>query len=307
MGKSLGSPKMTYLARMMHSTNPQVIFVSEIKSSKVKSTDLVSRFNIFDSFVVPSRRRAGGLWLMWNDQIQVSIQSSSFYLILATATIKDSNLKLGLVCIYGDPYHRQTSLIWQQIASFVYDNANLPMLCMGDMNELLYDMDKSSPITNRSRLNSFHALVKNCGFFDLGYSGPAYTWTNKRFSSKPLYERLDRCLVNAEWCASFPVTNVYHMPLMYTISDHAPILLSTEGHVRIVKRSFKFENWWLKEQDFQNYAKAAWLKTSSKSFSSRTNNLAGALKIWCRKKKPLQQEITDLEKQIHQIQSQVQK
>ena len=111
MGKSLGSSKMTYLARMMHSTSPQVIFVSEIKSSKVKSADLVSRFNISDGFVVPSRRRAGGLWLMWNDEIQVSVQNFSFYLILATATIKASNLKLGLVCIYGDPYHRQTSLI----------------------------------------------------------------------------------------------------------------------------------------------------------------------------------------------------
>jgi hypothetical protein len=39
-----------------------------------------------------------------------------------------------------------------------------------------------------------------CGLFDLGFSGPAYTWINMRFSSTPIFERLDRCLANAEWC-----------------------------------------------------------------------------------------------------------
>jgi hypothetical protein len=41
MVKNLGSEKMTHLARMIYSTKPQVVFVSEIKSFKVKSSDLV--------------------------------------------------------------------------------------------------------------------------------------------------------------------------------------------------------------------------------------------------------------------------
>ena len=69
---------------------------------------------------------------------------------------------------------------------------------MGDLNELLYAVDKNSFNVNVSRMNTFHLLIKNCGLFDLGFSGPAYTWTNKKFSSKPVYERLDRCLVNSE-------------------------------------------------------------------------------------------------------------
>jgi hypothetical protein len=141
-------------------------------------------------------------------------------------------------------------------------------------------------------------------FFDLGFSGPAYTWTNKRFSSKPIYERLDRCLVNSEWCVSHPVSNVYNMPIIHKLSDHAAILLSTDGPIRRTKRSFKFENWWLKEQDFQTNAQAAWISTANKSFSARTNHLAGALKIWCKKKKPLQVELNNLEEQIKQIQMQ---
>ena len=133
MGRNLGSEKMAFLARMIHSAKPQIIFVSEIKSTKVKSSDLSARFNMNDALVVPSRCRSGGLWLMWNDDLQVHVHSASFHVILATAVHSTSNLKFGLVCIYGDPYHRQTCQIWSEVAAFAYNNSSLPMLCIGDI------------------------------------------------------------------------------------------------------------------------------------------------------------------------------
>ena len=90
---------------------------------------------------------------------------------------------------------------------------------------------------------------------------------------------------------------------MHVISDHAPILLSTDGTIHRQKRSFKFEKWWLKEKDFNMHAKEIWVKSSRKPFNQRTNHLAQALRIWCRKKKPLQQELNELEDQIKQIQA----
>jgi predicted metal-binding protein len=54
MGKNLGSEKMMHLAQMMYFAKPQVTFVSEIKSSKIKTNDLNIRFNMSNSFVVPS-------------------------------------------------------------------------------------------------------------------------------------------------------------------------------------------------------------------------------------------------------------
>ena len=92
MGRDLGSAKMCHLARMVDSTKAQVIFVSETKSSKIKPADLITRFNMNDSFVLPSRKRAGGLWLMWSDDLQLTMHSSNFYLILAIVTIRASNL-----------------------------------------------------------------------------------------------------------------------------------------------------------------------------------------------------------------------
>jgi hypothetical protein len=98
----------------------------------------------------------------------------------------------------------------------------------------------------------FCAYVKQCGFIDLGYSGPAYTWTNKRFATNPTYERLDRFLGNAEWCVAFPSTTIYHLPMLR--SDHVPILAVLNSNHFKTNRPFRFENWWLREQEYHMVA-----------------------------------------------------
>jgi hypothetical protein len=54
---------------------------------------------------------------------------------------------------------------------------------------------------------------------------------NIRFSSNTIFERLDRCLVNAERCDVYPISNVHNMPIIHAFSGHTAILLSTDGPV----------------------------------------------------------------------------
>jgi hypothetical protein len=117
-----------------------------------------------------------------------------------------------------------------------------------------------------------------------------------------LFERLDRGLANAEWCSLFPNTNVFNLPIMF--GDHAPILVSTESQFRKPKLSFKYENWWAMEEDFQSTAKSAWLSSANRPFHARTTNLAGTLKRWCKKKKPLNQQLDVIQDHINNIQLQ---
>jgi hypothetical protein len=300
-GRSLDSSKtMDYLARLMSSTRAQVIFVSETRTSKYRPAQLNNRFNVADSFVVPSQDLSGGLWLLWTDVVQVDVKFADHHIILALVVHIPTNVKFALVCIYGDPHHRLTKMIWDHISTFVYDNLGNPVLCMGDMNDIMSHADATSSKVNKYRMNAFASYIKNCGLFDLGYSGPAYTWCNKRFSSTPIFERLDRCLVNSEWCAIFPNTNVYNLPIMF--SDHAPILLSTESHFRKPRQNFKFENWWTMEADYHAIAKTSWDSSSHKPFHVRTTYLAGSLRKWCRKKKPLAQQLDSIQEQIQEIQ-----
>jgi hypothetical protein len=117
--------------------------------------------------------------------------------------------------MHGDPNHHNTSTIWATINAFVVKYPGLPMICMGDLNNIMSATEKKGPRpANHKRISDFYCMDKDCGFFDLGYNGSAYTWTNKRFRTNPTYERLDCCLANAEWCSSFPTTTIYHLPMM---------------------------------------------------------------------------------------------
>jgi len=206
---------MVHLSRLLLSTKTQVCFISETRNSSISSSSIKNHFNYNDAFVVPSIGQSGGLWLIWSDEVDVSIVGHHHHYIFALCTNKASHLQYGLVCVYGDPHHRQSSVIWNRVLHFVNLNANLPILCMGDFNDIMHASEKLGPYAaDVARISEFCGFIKQCGFFDLGYSGPAYTWTNKRFSSVHTYQRIDRCLGNAEWCLAFPSTAICHLPIM---------------------------------------------------------------------------------------------
>lgn len=56
----------------------------------------------------------------------------------------------------------------------------------------------------------------NAGMMDIGYSGPRFTWSRGKSSS-----RLDRMLVNDAWYGMFPSASVTHIPRFK--SDHNPL------------------------------------------------------------------------------------
>ena len=168
-GGSLRSSKMTHLARQITSTKAQVCFISETKSSTISRSSLINRFNASDALVIPALGHSGGLWLIWKQDVLVTVVEHSNHFIFALCNNKLDNQTFGLVCIYGDPYHRLLDDIWMHIYSFVQSNQNLPMFCMGDMNEIMHPNEKHGPRRTDFRcINMFRDAIKRCGFIDLG-------------------------------------------------------------------------------------------------------------------------------------------
>ena len=98
-GGSLRSRKMQHLARLMSSTHSQVTFISETRNSHITANDLTDHFHVSDSFVVLAIGLSGGLWLMWNDDVDVDIISSSHYYVLACVVQKSRVHSFNLVCV----------------------------------------------------------------------------------------------------------------------------------------------------------------------------------------------------------------
>jgi len=180
---------MTHLAHLLSSTRTQICFISETKNSSISRLSLINRFNASDGFVVPALGHSGGLWLIWKQDVLITVVDHSDHYIFTLCNNKLDNQNSGLVCIYGDPYHRLLDNIWMHVYSFVQNNPNLPIFCMGDMNEILHPHEKHRPgRADVRRMNLFRDAIKRCAFIDLGYSGPAYTWSNKRFTSAPTFQ-----------------------------------------------------------------------------------------------------------------------
>lgn len=91
-----------------------------------------------------------------------------------------------------------------------------------------------------SRSLLFKECLDKCNMIDIGFSGPRFTWTNKRNLQALIQERIDKFFVNPGWCLMYLEAKVVHLTRCH--SDHCLVLLELQP--RIVaqrKRPFKFQ------------------------------------------------------------------
>lgn len=74
-----------------------------------------------------------------------------------------------------------------------------------------------------------------------------FTWSNRREGEGLIYEWLDRCVGNSEWCLFIPMVVVYHGSATYFA--HLHLILCMEGDIDLNERRgpkpFKFESMWV--------------------------------------------------------------
>uniref|UniRef100_A0A2N9HLN9 Ribonucleotide reductase large subunit domain-containing protein n=1 Tax=Fagus sylvatica TaxID=28930 RepID=A0A2N9HLN9_FAGSY len=93
--------------------------------------------------------------------------------------------------------------------------------------------------------NSFRSFVNNVGAVDLDFSGPCFTWSNRKVGWANVRCRLDRGLYNPDWLALFPQAGVRHITA--SNSDHNPITLDTHLEVTKGTKPFHFEAMWARD------------------------------------------------------------
>ncbi|XP_059446454.1 uncharacterized protein LOC132178000 [Corylus avellana] len=139
-------------------------------------------------------------------------------------------------------------------------------------------------------MEAFWTALEECNLGDLGYSGPKFTWSNKRQDDTYSQERLDRAVGNRGWCDMYKSARVLVMAAR--ASDHNPIFVSfsnkqpwcTKG-----RRGFKFEASWIPDEECGAIINESWEggETDGEAMKKVRRGLErckSRLKWWSRKK-----------------------
>uniref|UniRef100_A0A2N9IE82 Reverse transcriptase domain-containing protein n=1 Tax=Fagus sylvatica TaxID=28930 RepID=A0A2N9IE82_FAGSY len=145
------------------------------------------------------------------------------------------------------------------LASTTQLSKYVPWCCMGDFNELVRIEEKQGRHTRSERqMQLFRDVLDDCGFVDLGFNGPKFTWTNNRIGDMT-WERLDRAVATPEWLLRFPLARVHHLDVRW--SDHKPLWVSTNPMIRSTRKPFRFEEVWTSDQGCEEVVAKAWKKS----------------------------------------------
>lgn len=194
--------------------------------------------------------------LLWNHDVSILITYSSSNLIICDVEVISTGLKWGLICVYGPSVSGHQSDVWNRIKEYG-NSASTPWCCIGDFNAVVYPSEKSGgALSSQSQMKDFREMIHSFSLMDLGFKGPAYTWSNRRKANFHIRERLDRSLASPEWRLLYSGAHVLHLPAIN--SDHAPLLLSLFQEPKSSKPMFRFEAMWLKDPAFLNIIGHKW-------------------------------------------------
>jgi hypothetical protein len=136
-------------------------------------------------------------------------------------------------------------------------------LCAGDFNEITKGEEQlgGNP-RSEHKMSAFRDCLMDCGLVDLGYKGYDFTWNNRRAGAENIQVRLDRGTATAPFLNLFPLTQVEHIATEE--SDHMALLIKVlaEPIRRLLPCSngFKFEEMWIKHDNYEEMVKEAWAK-----------------------------------------------
>jgi exonuclease III len=258
--RGLGNPRTVRdLSQMVKEKKPSFLFLMETISKKERMEILRVKFGYEGLFVVEPVGRSGGLALFWRVAEELEIQNYSRRHINDIVKLPDEESPWKLTGFYGHPDPSKRWESWALLAH-LKNFAPIPWLCVGDFNEITHQSEELGASRRREgQMEAFRTALEECHLGDLGFTGPRFTWSNKRHDDMYTQERLDRVVGNNGWCDLHKSAGVE--VLAARASDHNPILVSfTTTQPRRVRgrRTFKFEASWIPDIEYMDIIKNAW-------------------------------------------------
>lgn len=118
------------------------------------------------------------------------------------AVIHEDSRSWRFTGIYGKPIQERRRKTWDLIERF-HSVSNLPWILGGGFSEILSDSEKLGGAPRRqSIMQDFRDIVDSCGLVDPSFTGDIFTWCDGRTMRQPIWERLDKFLINSNMIQS---------------------------------------------------------------------------------------------------------
>lgn len=203
------------------------------------------------------------------------MQSFSRWFIDAYILCTKTGSKWRLTGFYRHPETTKREETWTLLESLSQLN-DLPWLCVGDFNKILYHLEKHGGYPRPTRqMEHFHKTINMYELNDLGFFGSPFTWSKNHLSERRIHICLDHALANSAWNSSFQGATVHH--LSRSTLDHSMLyvhLPSSKPRRRFIKPLFHFEAMWLRNPGYADVVQEAWLEGLNKPRWSPNHQLS---------------------------------
>lgn len=273
-------PNVRFLKELVRQERPSYIFLCETIDNKGK-IDWISRSLGFDGLItVDAQGRSDGLALLWKEKEEVELRSFSRNHIDVEVAVEGKD-RWRLTGFYGEPNRSQRRKTWDLLRNLARDS-NLPWCVIGDMNNLISQVDKrGGALYPNWLIEGFNEVIVDTNLIDMELVGYQYTWERGKGTADWIEERLDRALINPAWLDLFPMAKLYN--LEDTSSDHCPIMLITEEKIKSTgKRPFRFENAWLTDPMCHQLVLESWEENNVVNIQQKVKLCGDNLEQWGR-------------------------
>ncbi|XP_027151938.1 uncharacterized protein LOC113751992 [Coffea eugenioides] len=224
---------------------------------------------------------SGDIWVFYNSPFVCSmVGNSSQHLSLSVQSpLMPGSIIMSFVHAKCSVEERRE--LWSNL---VADKpSSLPWCIGGDFNVIMAPHEKRGgrPFAVAEGVE-FMSFLEEAGVFDVGFSGPSFTWCNNRRGRARVSKRLDRLLVNGkclDFSAAISVVHLARHP-----SNHAPLKISFASLIDNKPRPFRFLNVWTTKPDLLEVIRHAWGQEASGSplrvLCSKLLAARRAIQVW---------------------------
>lgn len=134
------------------------------------------------------------------------------------------------------------------------------------------------------KMTSFRDCLDACSLMDIDSKGCVFTWANNKEGEDYVKERLDRVVCIIEWRLMYPEVEAFALPAVGL--DHSPIILSCQSNQARRKRIFRFEAFWLENDECREVVLNSWAPPiqHQQGLVGKIHDVQTALFKWRKKK-----------------------